>query len=948
MPVGVYYSQKHVFERQNKAIDRPLPAAGPRCDVNIRRIPTCLPPLVAVLCCGVCISSVAATELDDARRLLLTGRYEEAHESYSALTGRFPFAARLGAARCLAATGQYDEAIERLSQVTGGAKQTLPDIHAELAYFFLEKGDYQASQNAVDVILADSSRHPLALWVQAELHRRGGRLDHAAAAYRQLAALRETSHSGEAESLIWIGRAIAQLARWDRDPRQFDYLVNSLHPRAIELDANCWQAHADSGRLFAEKYNQAQATDALQAALRINPRAAEVHVALGCLALRNFEFQRATAAADRALQINPQLVQGLQLKADIAFAHLRPVDAMKPLEHARTRNPIEEATLGRLLAAYVRIDGLNSFRRSGSRATLLMEAAAQRNPHCGRLFEAAGHGFNLLRIFPLAADFYHRAVERLPQLVAARGELGMIQMRLAREAEARETLEKAFEIDPFNVRVKNTLEVLDLLDGYAVLETDHFVIKFDRGQDQRLATYAAQYLEQDVYPDLVRAFDYEPSDKTVLEIFSRQGGTSGHGWFSARMVGLPFVGTVGACAGKMFAITSPGEGKAFNWARVLRHEFVHVINLQQTNFLVPHWFTEALAVRNERGGYPAQWDAILQKYAADDQLFDLTSIHLGFVRPTNSQRWSLAYFQALLYADFIVALAGDQALQSMLNAYAGGASTEQVLRQVLDRSLADFEREYREFLHRRITRQDFASIDSRPSALAELRQALNNNPNDVRVLAQLAAALMARGENRRARQFAEQATGRDTNQPLANYVLVRLLQAAGEDDEARRRLDAGLDMVSPYPPLLELAAKWSLQAGQLDRAERLYRLGKARFPAEFHWTKGLARVLLAKQDEEGLAQTLPAIADRESDNILVARKLTQLALRRRDYSEAARWANRVLHVDVNDPSAHADLAEALAGQGKTAAAMRELRVALRLAPGQAAWEQRIKELEGVK
>ena len=45
----------------------------------------------------------------------------------------------------------------------------------------------------------------------------------------------------------------------------------------------------------------------------------------------------------------------------------------------------------------------------------------------------------------------------------------------------------AFAIDPFNVRVRNSLEVLEVLSGYATLETDHFIIKFDRGHDEVLA-----------------------------------------------------------------------------------------------------------------------------------------------------------------------------------------------------------------------------------------------------------------------------------------------------------------------------------------------------------------------------------------------------------------------------------------------------------------------------
>ncbi len=177
----------------------------------------------------------------------------------------------------------------------------------------------------------------------------------------------------------------------------------------------------------------------------------------------------------------------------------------------------------------------------------------------------------------------------MPQLVQPYGDLGVVLMRLGDEAEAKRQFDTAFEVDPFNVRVNNMLKVLEVLDGYAVLETEHFVIKFDRGRDEILARYAARYLEDEVYPELCRTFRYRPPEKSLFEIFNRARNTNGHGWFSARMVGLPFVHTVGACAGKIVALASPNDmPKKYNWARVLKHEFVHVLNLQQTNFAIPH------------------------------------------------------------------------------------------------------------------------------------------------------------------------------------------------------------------------------------------------------------------------------------------------------------------------------------------------------------------------
>ncbi len=142
------------------------------------------------------------------------------------------------------------------------------------------------------------------------------------------------------------------------------------------------------------------------------------------------------------------------------------------------------------------------------------------------------------------------------------------------------------------------------------------------------------------------------------------------------MVGLPNVGTVAACAGKVVSMQSPGDAKApFNWARVLRHEFVHVVNLQQTSFSVPHWFTEALAVYNEELSRPESWKRLLAEALQKDRLFDLDTINTGFVRPKSSGEWNLAYCQAELYAQYMLDRFGEGALAKMLAAYADNHTT---------------------------------------------------------------------------------------------------------------------------------------------------------------------------------------------------------------------------------------------------------------------------------
>ena len=87
-----------------------------------------------------------------------------------------------------------------------------------------------------------------------------------------------------------------------------------------------------------------------------------------------------------------------------------------------------------------------------------------------------------------------------------------------------------------------------------------------------------------------------------------------HEWFSGRTVALPFIPTVGACTGRVVAMASPKTSKTpYNWARVLKHELTHVITLQQTDFNIPHWYTEALAVESEGYPRPQNWNKMLME-----------------------------------------------------------------------------------------------------------------------------------------------------------------------------------------------------------------------------------------------------------------------------------------------------------------------------------------------
>lgn len=852
-------------------------------------------------------------QLKAARSMYLAGKYEEAVETYSGLADQRPTDSAVGQARCYREQGKLAEAQQAL-EAGLKADPKHADLLAEQAQLAFDRGDYASAAEAVKAALASNEVHAQARWLRAELYRVAGKLDEANAAYKWFVDHYNEKKFHVAETLCYIGQAAAQFARWNRLSDQFNFLVNDLYPEALRQDPSCWRAHYETGLLYLEKYNQGEASKDLKAALELNPNAAEVHAALAQLALQNYALEEATRFVEQALELNPTLLPAHWYQADVHLANFQAAEAAQILEQALALNPVHEGTLGRLASAYAVVDGLQADgdpqARSQSRYGKLIDQVVARNEHAGEFFLTLGAGLDATRHFPAAARYYQEALDRMPQLVETRGVLGLMYMRLGDEIQAQKLLDESFEVDPFNVRVSNSLKVLEVLQEYAVLETEHFVVKFDRVQDEVLARMASRYLESEVYPELTRQFGFEPEGKSLFEIFHRSRNTSGHGWFSARMVGLPYIGTVGACAGKMVALASPNDmPKKYNWARVLKHEFVHVLNLQQSHFNIPHWFTEALAVQSE--GLPRSqiWNELLAQRVPQNNLFNLETINLGFIRPASSLDWQMAYCQAQLYAQFMLATYGEDALAKMLQAYADNLETRAALKRSFNVEQEAFEAAYVQHLQGVVAG---LAVHPQPAEMSfgDLSRAYRQDPENLDLASRLALANLNRKAYPKARELANQVLEKEPRHQLANYVLARTHLVVGQTDQALKLLEDCLDREAPQPNALALLAGLKLKAEKYDEAKELYLLGAKNEPQNSQWLKSLAGLYLKSGDQKSLGEVLVRLAELDGDDVTIRKKLAQMAMDANDLDKAIAWSNQVLAIDVLDLVAHRTLAQA--------------------------------------
>ena len=300
----------------------------------------------------------------------------------------------------------------------------------------------------------------------------------------------------------------------------------------------------------------------------------------------------------------------------------------------------------------------------------------------------------------------------------------------------------------------------------------------DPTQDDLLGRYMSRYLES-IYSTLTTRFGYAPPGRSKIEILKN------HQWFSGRTIGLPFVPTVGACTGRVVALASPKATRVpFNWARVLTHELVHVITLQQTEFNIPHWYTEALAVESEGYPRPQEWNRMLLERVPNRKLLNLDTINLGFIRPKEPDDRQMAYCQAQLYARYMLKRFGDDALIKMLMAYRRGLTTDRAIDDCFHVAKADFEKGYLAYLDEVLKTIRTRVSEEKPIKFSQLEREVKEKPDDPDLNARMAYEHFARRDFKAARPFADKALELKPHHPLASYVKARLLAV-----DRRRRND---------------------------------------------------------------------------------------------------------------------------------------------------------------
>jgi tetratricopeptide (TPR) repeat protein len=780
---------------------------------------------------------------------LRLGRYDEAIAALQASAPSGGPAEQRLLVRALLEVGRHDDA-----ETAARRFATSSELATSLGTVLQARGKLAEAEQAFERALAGRASDSLTARLHlAVLHHERGDAARAGALFEQVAAAGERG-SLSAEQLLAVGTANRYLGHGD--PQRFRLALRAFDA-AAERDTLSLEPRVRVGELFLEKYNATDAARTFTELLAVNPR--HPRALLGAARVRQFDgAPGATALVDSSLRTNPNFVAA---RLFLASTHLDAEDYARAATEVERALAVDSTSLDALslLAAVRHLQGDARASEAARRRVLA------RNPRHAELYATLAELSARHRQYGEAATLAARGVRLDPTSWRSHSIRGMNQLRLGQVDSARASLETAFAGDPYDVWVKNTLDLLDATRGYRTERSARFVFVADSTESALLALYLGELLE-DGYDRLAARYGYRPPTPIRMELYRR------HADFSVRTVGLAGLGALGVSFGTVLAMDAPSARDVgeFHWGSTAWHELAHTFTLGATDNRVPRWLSEGLSVAEERRARPGWGDGPTPEFLAAYKGGGIPPVHRlndGFMRPAYPQQVQFSYYAASLVTDLIERDFGPRAIPELLGAYREGLSTDAAIQRALEVDVPTLGRRFDAYMRERFAgplavvgtagrdtlRDGGLSMEggSYARALAEARAALAGGDRAAAIAAfarakamfpevavtggpswQLAMLYKATGDTRRAAAELSEYTARNGGDYAALLELATMLESTGDRKGAADALERAI-YVSPYDPAVHTRlATLATALGERARAVRERRAVVALAPVD--------------------------------------------------------------------------------------------------------------------
>jgi tetratricopeptide (TPR) repeat protein len=840
-----------------------------------------------------------------ANEYLLNGKYSEAISLYQRLVEKDNtkdrLAARSGLLRALLITGQYEK-LEGLAREYLQVSPSETSLRLFLGKSYFLRGRYNEGQQEFEKALKSSppTRYEAQLNLGL-LHKTLGRLPESRAQFSEVY-----------ERIVGEGNSHLGLAAIALQNMEHFHEANNLFKQATRQDPNDLDTWNAWGNLLLEKYNPAVAATVFADALKINPNHPE---SLLGMALSRYEGQgeQEEEILRKALEVNPNLEGARAALAEVAIESDTFDKAGTEIENLLRIN-------SRSLRAFSLKATLSYAKGQQNELQDQIQQVLHINPLYGEIYEKLANYCVTQRLYKESVEFFRKAIEINPRLWTAYSGLGINLLRLGDEQAAKETLDKAYKYDPFNVWTYNTLRLIDSYKNFDAVRTTNFELKLHKKESKLLQNYVPELLEE-AYQTLSSKYKFYPNTPLYFEMFPD------HEDFAVRTLGVPGLGALGVCFGRGVVMDSPSarpQGN-FNWGSTLWHEFAHVVTLGITNHRVPRWFTEGLSVMEEHKAKPGWGEGLnLETVRAiqEKKLLPVAELNSGFIRPKFPGQVQLSYFQAGQACEFIEKEFGFAMILEMLTLFKSGQSLERTLQQGINLSPQEFDQKFNAYLEslygKTLRAVDFKTVEEKDlmQDKKKLETLLAGSPDNFFANLKLAGYYRKEGNLEKAITFFKSAKS-----VFPFYV----------------------DSDNPYKQLSEIYK----QQGRLNDAITELQALTERHDSDFESMKQLAQWLNEAHRKGEACSVLQKAMYVHPFDLETHELLAEVAFKQKDLDLALREYQAVLALDPSDKAtAHFNVAKVLLQMGKKPEAKKEALAALEIAPGfEPAQELLLKAIE---
>ena len=696
--------------------------------------------LLALLPLPASLFPLSAQTVDDGRDAFRSGKYTAAIAIFSKISqtdSDWVEAQRL-LVRSLTTVGKYDDAEATARRATSAKNGSA--LWNTLGEALLVRGKRAAAESAF--VRAVSKRAPDSLTASlniAVLHFERGERDKAMKEFDRFIDVYNAAGGANltSDELVAVATAVEYLGI--NDPQLFKDAVKAFE-RALSTDPLNTDAKIKLGELFLRKYDFADAQKEFEEVLETNPN--DPRALLGASMRQQADGQGGDSLLRASLAVNPEYPDARVLHAQMLVEFEDYAAAQQDVDRALRINPGHERALAMAAAIKFLTHDQAGFEMIRQRALAL-------DPNDADLYSTLAELASEVRLYKPAADFAKQAVTLDPKDWHAWSLLGMNQMRLGQITDGQKSLETSFKGDPYNVWVKNTLDLLDTYKNYDVTTSDHFQFMVEKSESPILSIYLKDLAEQ-AYATFSKRYAYTPPPPIRIEVYRS------HADFSVRTVGLAGLGALGVSFGTTLAFDSPAAKDAgpFNWGSTVWHELAHTFTLGSTDNRVPRWLSEGLSVYEEHHGRPGWGFNVTPDFLAAfkaDKLVPVSRMNEGFMHPAYPQQVQFSYYQASLVCELIARDYGEAAILKLLQGYKEGLTTDQVFQRVLNTDMKTFDKKFDDYLRTRFA-SVLPSITKEPPdinkdmSLAQLQALAAKSPNDFGVQLLTGAGMLAHGQ----------------------------------------------------------------------------------------------------------------------------------------------------------------------------------------------------------